>query len=384
MKACPHCRAEYEENLIYCTKDGSPLIDTEAPTADDIEIDTYIRKGEIPAVTPIDGLETQAWDADEVADAEYDTRDEAEVGDSYGEAANEDFADTFAGAEDDDDFGEEFEEEPVGIQKPIESEDKRSYVGLIVGALAVFGILILGTALVGGFLYYQSQNSAETASADANQESNSADDLQSEDTNGNLNVADNSNLDETDADGDILGDIYTTSGNRSDSDSGSNGAKDKDREKEKEKNSTTSTSSKNETKNKDSTKMSETIIERSTRAPAPNREKTAAPPRTPRETPTPARSIPSRISGGVVNGKAITLPVPAYPSAARSARVAGSVSVQVIISKTGSVMSARAVSGHPLLRSAAVSAAQRARFRPTLLSGEPVEVSGVIVYNFKP
>ncbi len=99
--------------------------------------------------------------------------------------------------------------------------------------------------------------------------------------------------------------------------------------------------------------------------------------------PPPPPSVPKRISKGVVNGQAISLPKPAYPASARAVGAKGSVSVAIVISESGSVISASAVSGHPLLKQAAVSAAQRARFRPTLLSGQPVEVSGVIVYNFQ-
>lgn len=107
------------------------------------------------------------------------------------------------------------------------------------------------------------------------------------------------------------------------------------------------------------------------------------PPPKPKPTPKPKPPVPKRISGGVVNGKATSLPKPAYPAAARSANIKGSVNVAIVISKTGRVMSARAVSGHPLLKRAAVSAARRAKFRPTKLSGQAVEVSGVIVYNFQ-
>jgi len=93
-------------------------------------------------------------------------------------------------------------------------------------------------------------------------------------------------------------------------------------------------------------------------------------------------TIPKQISGGVLNGKAISLPKPAYPAAAKAVRASGSVSVQVLIDENGSVVSASAVSGHPLLRAAAVGAARGARFSPTKLSGQPVKVSGVITYNF--
>ncbi len=90
------------------------------------------------------------------------------------------------------------------------------------------------------------------------------------------------------------------------------------------------------------------------------------------------------LSGGVVNGKAISLPKPAYPREARNERASGAVSVQVVIDEEGNVMSAKAVSGHELLREASEQAARGAKFSPTLLEGIAVKVSGVIVYNFVP
>ena len=88
------------------------------------------------------------------------------------------------------------------------------------------------------------------------------------------------------------------------------------------------------------------------------------------------------ISGGVLNGKATSLPKPPYPAAAKMARASGTVTVQVTIDENGNVISARAVSGHPLLQAAAVQAARGAKFSPTKLSGQPVKVTGVITYNF--
>jgi len=101
------------------------------------------------------------------------------------------------------------------------------------------------------------------------------------------------------------------------------------------------------------------------------------PPEAPK--PTPPRAP---ISGGVLNGKAISLPKPSYPPIARAAHASGTVVVQVLIDENGSVVSAHAVSGHPLLQGAAVGAARQARFSPTKLSGQPVKVTGVIQYNF--
>lgn len=95
-----------------------------------------------------------------------------------------------------------------------------------------------------------------------------------------------------------------------------------------------------------------------------------------------AAKLPSTISGGVLNGKATSLPKPAYPPAARAVNAEGAVSVQVLIDEQGMVISANAVSGHPLLRAAAADAARGARFSPTLLQSQPVKVSGVITYSF--
>lgn len=89
------------------------------------------------------------------------------------------------------------------------------------------------------------------------------------------------------------------------------------------------------------------------------------------------------ISGGVLNGKAISLPKPVYPSIAKAANVGGAVQVQVLVDENGNVASANVVSGHPLLQSAALQAARNAKFSPAKIAGQPVKVSGVIIYNFQ-
>ncbi|CAN5877844.1 hypothetical protein BH18ACI4_BH18ACI4_27580 [soil metagenome] len=88
------------------------------------------------------------------------------------------------------------------------------------------------------------------------------------------------------------------------------------------------------------------------------------------------------ISGGVLNGKAISLPKPAYPPIAKQANASGTVVVQVLVDEKGNVVSARAVSGHPLLKAASVAAARGAKFPPTKVNGKPVKVSGVLRYEF--
>jgi TonB family protein len=94
------------------------------------------------------------------------------------------------------------------------------------------------------------------------------------------------------------------------------------------------------------------------------------------------RPILKPISGGVLNGTAISLPAPLYPEAAKRSRTQGIVSVDVVLDESGKVISANASGGPAMLRDAAVQAALKARFSPTKLSGQPVKVSGVINYKF--
>ena len=99
--------------------------------------------------------------------------------------------------------------------------------------------------------------------------------------------------------------------------------------------------------------------------------------------PPPPKPTPhAPISGGVLNGRAVHLVTPPYPAIAKSAHASGAVQVQVLIDENGNVISAKAMSGHPLLQAAAVAAARSSRFTPTKLSGQPVKVNGVIIYNF--
>jgi TonB family protein len=130
--------------------------------------------------------------------------------------------------------------------------------------------------------------------------------------------------------------------------------------------------------------------------PSPSRDKSPTPgsdrgdetsletaePKTSTPVPKTPPPVPKTVSGGVLNGKAVTLVKPPYPPAARAVKASGAVNVQVTIDEEGNVISASAVSGHPLLRAASVSAAQASKFSPTVLSGQRVKVTGVIVYNF--
>lgn len=88
------------------------------------------------------------------------------------------------------------------------------------------------------------------------------------------------------------------------------------------------------------------------------------------------------VKAGGLDEQILYAPEPGYPPIARAARAEGTVSVRVTVDEEGKVAAAEAVSGHPLLRTAAVAAAREAKFRPTVVAGKPVKVSGVISYNF--
>lgn len=98
-----------------------------------------------------------------------------------------------------------------------------------------------------------------------------------------------------------------------------------------------------------------------------------------REDDTPKEKI---ISSGFINSKARELPNPDYPKELKKRKVSGQVFVKVLIDYDGNVISAEATKGAIELFEVSVEAAKKAKFTPTTLSGKPVKVSGVIIYNF--
>jgi len=89
-----------------------------------------------------------------------------------------------------------------------------------------------------------------------------------------------------------------------------------------------------------------------------------------------------RVSSGVAAGMLIYQLRPAYPRLAAQARIQGTVVLQAVIGKDGTVRDLHAISGHPLLIPAAIDAVQQWRYRPYLLNHEPVEVDTQINVNF--
>ncbi len=93
----------------------------------------------------------------------------------------------------------------------------------------------------------------------------------------------------------------------------------------------------------------------------------------PVETPK-APTAPIVVSKGVQEAMLIEKVIPRYPKLAMQARVQGVVHLTALISREGRVTQLQVLSGHPLLISAAIEAVKQWRYRPTLLSGVPMEV----------
>src|SRR6187401_1749256 len=110
------------------------------------------------------------------------------------------------------------------------------------------------------------------------------------------------------------------------------------------------------------------------------------------------QDVPKVINGGILNGKAVKLPKPAYPADAKAAKLEGTVRIKITIDEDGNVISAESSNEpyevvqadgsrvkvdpeyvDPSLIEAARQAALEAQFSPTRLSGQPVKVTGVIV-----
>lgn len=96
------------------------------------------------------------------------------------------------------------------------------------------------------------------------------------------------------------------------------------------------------------------------------------------------QSIPARIqvSAAVQQAKLVTQVQPVYPTVAKQTRVQGVVKLSVVIATDGTVQEAKAIDGHPFLISAAIDAVKKWVYKPTLLSGKPVEVETTIELPF--
>jgi protein TonB len=94
-------------------------------------------------------------------------------------------------------------------------------------------------------------------------------------------------------------------------------------------------------------------------------------------------ATPRHVSQGVLAGMLLSPIRPVYPPIAKAAGVSGTVIVEAIISKAGTIESLHAVSGPEMLRTAALDAIRAARYQPFRLNGEPIEIQTTITVNFR-
>lgn len=109
------------------------------------------------------------------------------------------------------------------------------------------------------------------------------------------------------------------------------------------------------------------------------------PPPKPPEPPAPPRPAlrePLRVRQGVQEAKLLRKVLPIYPPLAIATRTQGTVRLVGVIAKDGSIRDLQVIEGHPLLVRAALDAVKQWVYKPTLLSGEPVEVVAPISVTF--
>ncbi len=91
-----------------------------------------------------------------------------------------------------------------------------------------------------------------------------------------------------------------------------------------------------------------------------------------------AATGPKPVSSGVMIGNLIYKVTPSYPAMARATRSEGTVVLEAVISKAGTIENLRVVSGPALLQAAAIDAVKQWRYRPYVLDGQPVEVETTV------
>ncbi len=94
---------------------------------------------------------------------------------------------------------------------------------------------------------------------------------------------------------------------------------------------------------------------------------------------------PINVAPGVMQAQRIGGPMPIYPPDAKKARIQGTVLLDAIIGKDGTVENLTVVSGPPALQASAHDAVIQWTYKPFLLNGDPVEVKTTIsvIYSLK-
>jgi periplasmic protein TonB len=90
-----------------------------------------------------------------------------------------------------------------------------------------------------------------------------------------------------------------------------------------------------------------------------------------------------RLPSKFEEGNLIFKTIPQYPIIAKTTGQQGTVVLQAMISKSGTIENLQVVSGPPMLRQAAMDAVKTWRYKPYLLNQQPVEVETTVNVIFK-
>jgi len=334
MKYCPTCETRYDEEILrFCMKDGTPLLEVEEPKF---------------VAMPSDGIDEVVVEDDDPGDVTVvrrnipvppETRDDPRpriVVPTYEESRGQQ-----PGAP-----------VPPPYQRPAKSNTAKVVMLTILGT-------IVALSVVGGAIWFLQRDNAADSNVNTNGNANTNVNLNANtnlgiDTNFNFNLNANFNSNtsvNTNANANVKTPTPTPTPRPSPSVTPSPTPDDDD----------------------DATP---TPTRTPTRTPIPTPQPTIIRPGSPSP---PSAATPSRnLNGSVLNGMAVSLPRPVYPPMAKQIGASGQVRVQVSVDGSGNVVSARAISGHPLLRSAAESAARQSKMRT-----DAANTTGQIVYNFR-
>jgi TonB family protein len=88
-----------------------------------------------------------------------------------------------------------------------------------------------------------------------------------------------------------------------------------------------------------------------------------------------------QVASKLLHHLAIKKVKPVYTLQAKKKGIQGEVKVEVTFSETGEVIAAKVVSGPELLHEACLSAVRKWKFMPVEISGSPVKVNGILIFN---
>jgi len=345
MKFCPKCQTKYDEEIIkFCTKDGMPLAEnnpvfTAMPSQssiDDIGEETLITRNRPSVPPPAPSIEEPE---------ESSARVVISIGEDKKQAVRP--------------------LEKSGYQS---APPSKSNTGLVV-FLTIFGTVMVLAVAVGGWWFLSGSGTASNSNSKVNSN------LASNSSNTGVNY--NSNLPDFN-----IGNSNTNANTNINANANLKPSPTKT-PTPKPANANTNTNA-----NVSVNLNSNTIINISPANVSPTNNSTATPtpPGTPKPSPTPtktpANTQPANVNLGVMNSRASSLAKPSYPPVAKQMGASGQVVVQILVDESGKVVSARAVSGHNLLRSSAENAARQSKFNPIKIDDRPVRANGTVVYNF--